>query len=78
MNNFNQLLRRINALQDFFAFCFIFPPLAVLMCGKVFQAVLISPLLTICGVFPGILHAMYIVKKHDDDKRHKEMMRKSW
>ena len=58
-----------------FAFCFIFPPLAVLMCGKPIQALTVSPLLTICGVLPGILHACYIVKKTDDDKRHQETLR---
>jgi uncharacterized membrane protein YqaE (UPF0057 family) len=40
-----------------YALAFIFPPLAVLLCGKPFQALLVSPILTILGIIPGIVHA---------------------
>jgi uncharacterized membrane protein YqaE (UPF0057 family) len=46
----------------------ILPPLAVLLCGKPFQAVL-SILLTICFWFPGVIHALFVVHSHKADLR---------
>jgi uncharacterized membrane protein YqaE (UPF0057 family) len=39
----------------------LFPPLAVLMCGKLFQAILISIPLTLLFWVPGIIHAVLVV-----------------
>jgi uncharacterized membrane protein YqaE (UPF0057 family) len=39
----------------------ICPPLAVLLCGKLFQGLILSPILTACFWFPGIIHAWCVV-----------------
>lgn len=49
-----------------FLFALIFPPLAVMMCGKPFQAFL-NIALTLCFVFPGVIHAMYVVIRYDNE-----------
>ncbi|GGD07070.1 YqaE/Pmp3 family membrane protein [Pontibacillus salipaludis] len=46
----------------------LLPPVAVLLVGKPFQAI-INLLLTILGVIPGAIHAVLVVKDHKDDKR---------
>lgn len=46
----------------------IFPPLAVLLCGKPVQAVL-NIVLTLLGWFPGMIHAILAVNSHKADKR---------
>jgi uncharacterized membrane protein YqaE (UPF0057 family) len=46
----------------------ILPPLAVLLCGKPFQA-LINVLLTACLWFPGMIHALFIVNSHLADQQ---------
>lgn len=46
----------------------IFPPLAVLLCGKPIQAVL-NVVLTLLGWFPGMIHAILVVNNHLADKR---------
>lgn len=50
------------------------PPLAVLLCGKPFQSVL-SFFLTICGYFPGALHAMLVVSSVEADRRSREQIK---
>lgn len=50
------------------------PPIAVLFCGKPFQAIL-SVLLTICFWVPGIIHALLVVSSHLQDKRFESMRR---
>lgn len=52
----------------------IFPPLAVLLCGKPFQAIL-NFFLTLCLYFPGALHAMLVVSSSNADRRHREQLR---
>lgn len=47
----------------------IFPPLAVLMCGKPFQAI-INLVLCLFFVVPGILHAILVVSER---KRIKQL-----
>ena len=51
---------------------FLFPPLAVLLCGKPFQAI-INLFLTLL-YFPGMIHAVMVVSSHNADRRHKEAM----
>lgn len=46
----------------------IFPPLAVLLSGKLFQA-LLNIILTLFFWIPGIIHAIMVVKERKDDKR---------
>ena len=51
----------------------LFPPLAVLLAGKPFQA-LISVLLTICFWVPGVIHAILVVNESKADKRMKKQV----
>jgi uncharacterized membrane protein YqaE (UPF0057 family) len=48
------------------------PPLAVLLCGKPFQA-LLSILLSLILWFPGVLHAVLVVHDHYENKRAREL-----
>jgi len=51
------------------------PPLAVLFSGKPFQAI-INIVLSLIFYFPGLIHAIIVVKDSKDEKRHKEMIKK--
>ena len=44
------------------------PPVAVLLCGKPFQAIL-NFFLTLLFYFPGLIHALLVVNNHYADKR---------
>jgi uncharacterized membrane protein YqaE (UPF0057 family) len=46
----------------------ILPPLAVLLCGKPFQAIL-NVFLTLLFWIPGMIHAILVVNGHYADKR---------
>ena len=46
----------------------ILPPVAVLLCGKPFQAVL-NLILTLFFWIPGMVHALFVVNSHLADKR---------
>jgi uncharacterized membrane protein YqaE (UPF0057 family) len=46
----------------------ILPPIAVLACGKPFQAIL-NILLTLCFFVPGVIHALFVVHSYLADKR---------
>ena len=46
----------------------ILPPVAVLIAGKPFQA-LLNVLLTFCLWVPGVIHAFLVVNNHYADKR---------
>lgn len=46
----------------------IFPPLAVLFCGKPIQF-LLNILLCLLFWFPGVIHAILVVSSHLADKR---------
>jgi len=52
----------------------LLPPLAVLLCGKPFQAVL-NCLLTLCFWIPGMIHALMVVSSHEADLRNQELIR---
>jgi uncharacterized membrane protein YqaE (UPF0057 family) len=46
----------------------LLPPVAVLLCGKPFQAVL-NVFLTLMIYFPGLIHALLVVHNYYQDKR---------
>jgi len=46
----------------------ILPPLAVFLCAKPMQA-LLNLFLTILGWIPGVIHALFVVHGHLQDKR---------
>ena len=52
----------------------VLPPLAVLLCGKPFQALLSIPL-TLLGWVPGVLHALFVVNNHYADQRSQRLIR---
>lgn len=51
----------------------LLPPLAVLLCGKPFQAIL-NVLLTIAFYVPGLIHALLVVNSHHADKRNQRLI----
>ena len=51
----------------------LLPPLAVLLCGKPFQAIL-NIVLTLLGWIPGAVHAVLVVHNHYADKRAKRVI----
>ena len=57
-----------------YLFAFVFPPLAVLLCGKPFQFLLSIPL-TICLWIPGVIYALLVVSSHKADKRNDKLIR---
>ena len=52
----------------------LLPPLAVLLCGKPFQA-LLNLVLTLLGWLPGAIHAILVVNSHESDKRTERIIR---
>lgn len=52
----------------------LLPPLAVLLCGKPFQAVL-NIILTLLLWVPGMIHAILVVHNHYEDKRMSRLER---
>jgi uncharacterized membrane protein YqaE (UPF0057 family) len=52
----------------------VLPPLAVLLCGKPFQALLSIPL-TLLGWAPGVIHALFVVSNHYAEKRNDRLIR---
>lgn len=52
----------------------LLPPVAVLFCGKPFQA-LINLILTLCFWLPGAIHACMVVHERKEDKRMERMAR---
>jgi uncharacterized membrane protein YqaE (UPF0057 family) len=52
----------------------VFPPLAVLLAGKPFQAML-NVLLCVFLWIPGIIHAFMVVSESKSNKRHKELIK---
>ena len=53
----------------------VLPPLAVLLCGKPFQALLSFLFqLTIIGWLPATIHALFVVNNHYADQRARRMM----
>ncbi len=52
----------------------VLPPLAVLSCGKPFQAIL-NVALTLCFIVPGIVHALLVVSSYNADVRNRALIR---
>jgi uncharacterized membrane protein YqaE (UPF0057 family) len=52
----------------------VFPPLAVLLCGKLLQALLSLPL-TLLGWAPGVIHALFVVNNHYAEQRNEQLIR---
>jgi uncharacterized membrane protein YqaE (UPF0057 family) len=52
----------------------VLPPLAVLLCGKPFQALLSIPL-CLMGWAPGVIHALFVVSNHYADQRSQRLVR---
>jgi uncharacterized membrane protein YqaE (UPF0057 family) len=50
------------------------PPVAVLLCGKPFQAVL-NLVLTVAFYFPGMIHALFVANNYYADKRAEKLIR---
>lgn len=57
-----------------YSLAIILPPVAVLACGKPFQAIL-NFLLSLCFWFPGAVHALFIANTHLADKRANNLLR---
>jgi uncharacterized membrane protein YqaE (UPF0057 family) len=53
---------------------FLCPPIAVLMCGKWGQGLIVSPLLTLCFWVPGIIHALVVVNNAQKAEREHQML----
>lgn len=53
----------------------LLPPLAVLLCGKPFQALLVSLPLTLLLWLPGVIHAWMVVSNHYADHRQARLIR---
>ena len=51
-----------------FLLALVLPPVAVLLCGKPFQAIL-NLFLTLCFWVPGAVHALLVVHHHLSDAR---------
>ena len=51
----------------------LLPPLAVLFCGKPFQA-LLNLVLTLLGWIPGVIHACLVVSSHHADQRNQRLL----
>jgi uncharacterized membrane protein YqaE (UPF0057 family) len=52
----------------------LFPPLAVLLCGKPVQAVL-NLILTLFLYVPGLVHAILVINAHKADQRNAALIR---
>jgi uncharacterized membrane protein YqaE (UPF0057 family) len=50
----------------------LLPPLAILLCGKPFQAIINVPL-TLLFWIPGMLHALFVVNSYLADRRVTEL-----
>lgn len=51
----------------------LLPPIAVLSCGKWFQA-LVNLVLTLCFWLPGAIHAMFVVSDYHRERNLEQMV----
>jgi uncharacterized membrane protein YqaE (UPF0057 family) len=51
-----------------FFLCVVFPPLAVLLTGRI-GSFFLSLLLTLLGWLPGVFHAYFVVSDYKNEKR---------
>ena len=63
----NTVDHKLKALRYFF--CVVFPPVAVLMTGRILSFIL-SLLLTLLGWVPGVIHACMVVNDYQAEHRH--------
>ena len=52
----------------------LLPPIAVLSCGKPFQAI-VNLILTLCLWLPGMIHALFVVHNFHEDRRADRLVR---
>lgn len=57
-----------------YVLAFVFPPLAVLLCGRPFLAV-VTVFFTIAGWFPGVIVALLVVSGSAADARNAKVVR---
>jgi uncharacterized membrane protein YqaE (UPF0057 family) len=65
-NEDSQQEEGMKALRYFF--CVVFPPLAVLMTGRI-ASFFLSIILTLLGWIPGVIHACLVVNDYHAEKR---------
>lgn len=53
--------------------CFLCPPVAILTTGKI-GALIFNIILTLFFWIPGIIHAILVVSKYYEDRRHRQLM----
>jgi uncharacterized membrane protein YqaE (UPF0057 family) len=54
----------------------ILPPVAMLLCGKIFQALLcVLLMVTIVGWIPAAIWAIFVVQNHNADVRNKKLIK---
>jgi uncharacterized membrane protein YqaE (UPF0057 family) len=53
--------------------CFLCPPIAILTTGKIGSFIL-NIILTLFLWIPGIIHAILVVSKYYDDRRHRQLV----
>lgn len=52
----------------------LLPPVAVLLCGRPFQA-LLNLVLTLCVWVPGVVHALLVVHDYQTERRTERLIR---
>ena len=57
-----------------YLFAIIIPPVAVIMCGKPLLA-LLNFILWLCFIFPGIIHALFVVVDYQAEQRVNQLER---
>ena len=67
------LVKRDFAFEEFvkalrYFFCVVFPPLAVLMTGRI-ASFFLSIILTLLGWIPGVIHACLVVNDYHAEQR---------
>src|SRR5947207_13501829 len=62
----SQQKKEMKALRYFF--CVVFPPLAVLMTGRI-ASFFLSLILTLLGWIPGVIHACLVVNDYHSEQR---------
>jgi uncharacterized membrane protein YqaE (UPF0057 family) len=55
-----------------FFLCVVFPPLAVLLTGRL-GSFFLSLILTLLGWLPGVIHAFFVVTDYKNEKRFREL-----
>ncbi|CAG0970010.1 hypothetical protein PHYC_01191 [Phycisphaerales bacterium] len=56
-----------------YLFAILLPPVAVLSCGKPFQA-LLNLLLTLCFWLPGVIHAVLVVNQFHEERNTQKII----